>query len=222
MKTSAKPSPGFTLIELLTVIAIIGILAAILIPVVGKVRESARQSICASNLRQIGQAMYLYNDDNGRLPDQNDGSYVTLAGQRGGGGGPGGSYSTPADLRPLNPYLGVPSHPDAVVEITHCPSDDNFWENSGSSYAYGNIYEYLVRQPGGIGVPLEVIQQPSRVLMAYEVNAALMARGQNAPVGNDFHERGRYNAVFADGHVEFLRIVPGRLVDDGYSFYWNR
>ena len=60
---------AFTLIELLTVIAIIGILAAILIPVVGSVRESARSSQCISNLRQIHTAFILYADDNeGRLP----------------------------------------------------------------------------------------------------------------------------------------------------------
>lgn len=45
---------AFTLIELLTVIAIIGILAAILIPVVSRVRQSARESVGLSNLRQIG------------------------------------------------------------------------------------------------------------------------------------------------------------------------
>ena len=59
-----QPSAGFTLIELLTVIAIIGILAAILIPVVSQVRASANAAKCSSNLRQIGVATHAYVQDN--------------------------------------------------------------------------------------------------------------------------------------------------------------
>jgi prepilin-type N-terminal cleavage/methylation domain-containing protein len=55
---------AFTLIELLTVIAIIGILAAILVPVVGKVRESAHLTSVTSNFRQTGQALLAYVADN--------------------------------------------------------------------------------------------------------------------------------------------------------------
>lgn len=62
-------SRAFTLIELLTVIAITGVLAAILIPVIGAVRKSAQSSQCVSNLRQIGVAISLYaNDNRGTLP----------------------------------------------------------------------------------------------------------------------------------------------------------
>ena len=54
---------GFTLIELLVVIAIIAILAAILFPVFAAARESARQTACLSNMRQIGMATRMYMED---------------------------------------------------------------------------------------------------------------------------------------------------------------
>ncbi len=54
---------AFTLIELLVVIAIISILAAILFPVFARARESARRTVCLSNLRQHGQALTLYLQD---------------------------------------------------------------------------------------------------------------------------------------------------------------
>lgn len=77
MKTYSGKFQGFTLIELLAVIAIIGVLAAILIPVVARVREHARQAVCASNLRQIGISAHLYaaqNDD--RLPTMQGGNWA--------------------------------------------------------------------------------------------------------------------------------------------------
>lgn len=61
---SGRKQPGFTLIEILVVIAIIAIIAAILFPVFASARQKAREAMAASNMRQIGTAVVMYNQDN--------------------------------------------------------------------------------------------------------------------------------------------------------------
>jgi prepilin-type N-terminal cleavage/methylation domain-containing protein len=98
---------GFTLIELLTVIAIIAILAAILIPSIGKVRARAKETTKLSNYRQFFIANTMYASDNGGFSvittDKRDEEYRT------------GQYvANPGNSDPhwtwlLAPYLDVPT-----------------------------------------------------------------------------------------------------------------
>ncbi len=132
-KPNTHRQRGFTLIELLVVIAIIAILAAILFPVFAQARESARRTSCLSNLKQLGTAFQMYQQDY-------DGRFHKAAGIRspavngfGANTNIRGWYHWPWFYGPYVKSVNVfdcPSSPDETEGLT----GDN-WGNDGN-YGY--------------------------------------------------------------------------------------
>jgi prepilin-type N-terminal cleavage/methylation domain-containing protein/prepilin-type processing-associated H-X9-DG protein len=105
---------GFTLIELITVVAVIALLMAMLLPAVQAARSSIRRMSCSNKMRQIGIAIHAYNNIHNQLPPSRRGS---------------GSSSTPKRhniLTFLLPYLELQHVYDQVDFSQHWSNELNY------------------------------------------------------------------------------------------------
>ncbi|RRJ96117.1 prepilin-type N-terminal cleavage/methylation domain-containing protein [Opitutaceae bacterium TAV4] len=198
---------GFTLVELLTVIAIIGILAGILIPVVGTVRAKARMSTSLSNLRQLGTAVQIFITDNrGTLPVNSS------------------SHSTHYWYRELWKIIygdrtrpAIPPTPDTGERYTSLLSGTVFYtplmEMDAGARSFGfspYLNEFVGTAPSIPATPLRIerIANPPRTLMIADSKNMDLYTKDLMPRNN-----GQVHCLFVDGHVAKL-FPPDSTVTD--------
>lgn len=188
---------AFTLVEVLIVVAIIGILAAILLPVFNRARQTARGAVCQSNLRQIGLALDLYvNDHNRFYPDR----LLSLA------------YCSWAD--------DVLSYTKTNKVFT-CPLAPI--QSASPACALGGPMDYLLNVPDGM-VQLHQgrIKSPSQLILVLDGNqiggfteagsgTGPLSSERLKDMGVDLRHNDGSNALFADGHTKWLS--EGKLTD---------
>jgi general secretion pathway protein G len=219
MKTKSRPyrRQAFTLIELLTVIAIIGILAAILIPVVGRVRDSARNVQCISNIRECGNAIQI-------MLSESDHQLRTF------GSGAGNA--------------GVPRWPQQVAnlgivgrEVFYCPNGETGIVDIYNAGTWDWRVGYGLNMiPGGFGssqrvfgagadqyvMNFNLIEDPTRYILladSADGNGISRFRLDRATVGGSgsihLRHQNRANIYFLDGHAE--SAGPARLGELGLT-----
>ena len=211
---------GFTLIELLVVIAIIAILAAILLPALGRAKQCARSIQCLSQLRQISLATRLYAEENEDLLPRSQHSAFA-------------NRQLPWE-RALAPLLGATGNAAAwtnlLQSLYHCPDD-----KQPGHLSYGlNYYFELGEDDDYPGKPqtwrkLSQITKPANTIIYTEVSIAAdhvmpalgwltIADAENEVPSQRHRQKSNY--AFVDGHTAArdLRVTfdPAKQID-----LWN-
>lgn len=202
---------GFTLIEVLVVIAVIALLAAILMPVLARARESARKTTCQSNLRQIGNAFSLYLQDYDQLyPHLNDASLFMGRKWR----WPLQSYLTFTGRR-----TGALTSEAFTPAVLVCPSDAAATQYDSTSYAYAASFYLAARttptdkQFWAAGEPMQAQSEAAVTYPARKILCGEWSSNHEPVSGNDlgwWDTRGARSFVFADGHVQ--RVPADRIL----------
>ena len=139
MTDRTRGLPGFTLIELLVVIAIIAILAALLLPALGRAKENGRAVFCMNNTRQFMMGALMYAGDNAeKLPpngdDDNDGTFWVAGNMSSAADAINTAYLADTPHATLSPYLR------RAIPVYKCPSDKSIVRVGATTYSRVRSY----------------------------------------------------------------------------------
>lgn len=215
---------GFSLIELLVVVAVIAILSALLLPVVGKAREKSTTTACLNNLRQLQICWQLYAGDNDDIMTPNNFVYIVQPGNTNAGKLGEDSLTwcrsiAPLDNYPINDETSLLFPYNENAEIYHCPADrstvqDNPAKRRNRSYNMSNSinmnqadhYRKLTQVPRPTELFVFIDTHENAI---WDATFGVLAQGSPwedywLDVPADRHQRGA-NVSFVDGHVERWR-----------------
>lgn len=199
---------GFTLVELLAVVAIIGLLAALVMAALGPARAKARQARCAAALRQVAQAFPMYAADNqGYVPAAR--YHPTQSDPTKGRRNPSGSHWETE----LKPYVGTNIRTEGGNQTAFaiCPDGKTgmytFLVYRSDYLSSGYSLDYQVK--------LAEITRPSRRVLAGDSDDYHLSVWTGMKPGDDglfssgdpIRHNERANYLFVDGHVENLDLA---------------
>src|SRR5581483_11390974 len=206
-------SRGFTLMELLVVTAVVGILAALLMPVLSRAKGSAKRTTCLNNLRQINLATRMYAEDHQDA--------IVL---------PSGFTGARTDYQLYKEYVksyaGYKGGPSPSERLFACPGDTFYYTAGGgsgqyhhsglceqtftdfTSYAFNGGNRSGTNFPGMAGKRLTSVRTPAKTVLIIEASAMVPFSWHKPrkPSGDYRFPDSMAMVSHVDGHVNYTRM----------------